>query len=389
MYSLFENPVMKQPLAARMRPEKLGDYVGQSHLLGEGKPLQQMLRKGQCHAMILWGPPGVGKTTLAHLIAKQCQAQVYALSAVDASVKEIRSLVQQAKNSPVRTLLFLDEIHRFSKTQQDQLLPPLEEGTLLFIGATTENPSFALNHALLSRVRVYLLQELTQQELLTLVDVCLQAKHGLSGTSMQLSQSVRERLCALAAGDARCLFNILECLANAMTNEEDTQHQVSVELLEQIAGEATMHYDKQGSRFYDLLSAFHKSVRGSSADAALYWYARIVVAGGDSVCVARRLLAIASEDIGNADPKAMQVALNAWDCWHRVGPAEGERAIAQAIIYHALAPKSNATYLAWQKALADARSADLDIPMHLRNAPTQLLKEIGASKGYRYAHDEP
>ena len=287
------------------------------------------------------------------------------------------------------TILFLDEIHRFTKSQQDQLLPFLESGTFILIGATTENPAFALNRALLSRLHVYELHELTTDELQLILDRALQAELGLKPAKLVFSDTIATQLCALCGGDARRLLNIAEILAGSVVPDEQEQRHVTAEALTQAAGQFIASYDKQGDLHFDILSAFHKSMRGSAPDAALYWYARLVTAGGDSAVIARRLLAIASEDIGNADPKAMQVALSAWDCFHRVGPAEGERAIAQAIIYLALAPKSNATYLAWQSALKDAKEANYPVPLHLCNAPTTLHKAKGAGKGYRYAHNEP
>ncbi|MEG3768199.1 replication-associated recombination protein A [Alteromonas sp. 14N.309.X.WAT.G.H12] len=372
-----------------MRPTDIAHYVGQTHLLGEGKPLRKMLEAGQCHSMVLWGPPGTGKTTLAEMIACYTDAKVIRLSAVTAGVKDIRNAMEQAEfdaKHHQRTLLFVDEVHRFNKSQQDAFLPFVESGTVTFIGATTENPSFELNNALLSRVRVYVLKPLDTEALSHLIDTALEDEDkGLASLSLSIAPDARDAIIGLCGGDARRLLTYLE-LASDFT-EGNT---ISLHDIEQAVGEKVAAYDKQGDAFYDLISAFHKSVRGSDPDAALYWYARILNGGGDALYVARRLLAIASEDIGNADPRAMQLCINAWDCYHRVGPAEGERAIAQAAVYCALAPKSNAVYTAFSQAKQLAASApDYPVPLHLRNAPTALLKEMGHGKEYRYAHNEP
>ncbi|PRO72779.1 recombination factor protein RarA [Alteromonas alba] len=377
------------PLAARMRPATLDEYVGQSHLVGPGKPLRKMLESSHCHSMVLWGPPGTGKTTMAELIAVYTNAQVIKLSAVTSGVKEIRAAMDQAeqnKSMGERTLLFVDEVHRFNKSQQDAFLPFVESGVVTFVGATTENPSFELNNALLSRVRVYVLKGIDDEALDALLDRALaDTKRGLGERNLTLADDARNALIGLSSGDGRRLLTYLE-LASDFTN----QSQISLNDVEQAVGEKVASYDKQGDTFYDLISAFHKSVRGSDPDAALYWYARILNGGGDALYVARRLLAISSEDIGNADPRAMQLCVNAWDVYHRVGPAEGERAIAQAAVYCALAAKSNAVYMAFSQAKQDARDKpDYPVPVHLRNAPTKLLKEIGHGAEYRYAHNEP
>ncbi len=376
------------PLAARLRPQNVDEYVGQEHLLGEGKPLKKMLLAGQCHSMVLWGPPGTGKTTLAQLIAQYNNANVIQLSAVTAGVKEVRAAMEKATQDAryqQRTILFIDEIHRFNKSQQDAFLPFVEDGTVTLIGATTENPSFELNKALLSRVRVYILQSLTSHALSGLLDrALLDAERGLGELSLSLEPDARDALLIACAGDARRLLFYLELAADFAENNA-----ISVSDVEAAVGQKVAAYDKQGDAFYDLISAFHKSVRGSDPDAALYWYARILNGGGDPLYVARRLLAIASEDIGNADPRAIQLSLNAWDTFHRVGPAEGERAIAQAAVYCALAAKSNAVYRAFNEAKAlVSKAPDYPVPNHLRNAPTNLMKEQGFGKGYRYAHDE-
>ena len=381
-----------RPLAARMRPERFEHYIGQEHLLAPGKPLRRAIEAGQCHSMILWGPPGTGKTTLAELMAHYCQAEVERVSAVTSGVKEIRAAIDMARDNKyrgIRTLLFVDEVHRFNKSQQDAFLPHIEDGTIIFIGATTENPSFELNNALLSRARVYLLKRLDETAIEAILRQALTDPRGLAHEPLQFAEGVLKALVQLVDGDGRKALNYLELL-NDMAELRDGCKLIDRQLLAEVTGERMARFDNQGDLYYDLISAVHKSIRGSAPDAALYWYARIVAAGGDPLYVARRLLAIASEDVGNADPKAMQVALAAWDCFTRVGPAEGERAIAQAIVYLACAPKSNAVYVAWKAALQDARQlADYEVPAHLRNAPTKLMSELGYGAEYRYAHDEP
>ncbi|GGA68774.1 recombinase RarA [Neiella marina] len=389
MQDLFASP-NHQPLAARMRPTELADYVGQTHILGAGKALRRALEQGQCHSMILWGPPGTGKTTLAELIARYTDAHVERISAVTAGVKEIRAAIASAQSKSSRTLLFIDEVHRFNKSQQDALLPFIEDGTVTFVGATTENPSFELNNALLSRARVYLLKSLDSDDLTHLLNRALTSDIGLNLSNEAITDDAKTALLRAASGDARRLLNTLEIACDLASVSRDGQPVIDLAAIQEAAGEQAVAADKQGDRYYDLLSAFHKSIRGSSADGALYWFACMLESGMDPLLAARRLLAIASEDIGNADPKAMQIALAAWDCYHRVGPAEGERAIAQAIVYLAVAPKSNAVYTAFKAARAAVREhGALEVPNHLRNAPTQLMKEMGFNQGYRYAHDEP
>ena len=381
------------PLAARMRPRTLAEYIGQSHLLAEGKPLYRAILAGHAHSMILWGPPGTGKTTLAEIIAGHFNAEVERLSAVTSGVKEIREAIERAKinqQAGRRTLLFVDEVHRFNKSQQDAFLPYIENGTIIFIGATTENPSFELNNALLSRARTYILKPLQAVEILKILQNALTDKtRGLGSESFVLEDDVLSLLSNYVNGDARYALSCLELMAD-MAQSTSKGKLLNKTLLTEILGERQARFDKGGDRYYDLISALHKSIRGSSPDGALYWFTRILAAGGDPLYVARRLLAIASEDVGNADPRAMQIALAAWDCYTRVGAYEGERAIAQAVIYLAVAPKSNAVYTAFNQAKKLVKeTADYDVPEHLRNAPTALMKSLGYGEEYRYAHDEP
>lgn len=383
-----------QPLAARMRPRTLAEYIGQQHLLAAGKPLPRAIEAGHLHSMILWGPPGTGKTTLAEIIGHYGQADVERISAVTSGVKEIREAIERARqnrNAGRRTILFVDEVHRFNKSQQDAFLPHIEDGTITFIGATTENPSFELNSALLSRARVYLLKSLTVEDISAVLEQAMHdSERGYGKENIVLPENTRNMIAELVNGDARRALNTLEMMADMAEVNAQGQRELTPQLLNEVSGERSARFDNKGDRFYDLISALHKSVRGSAPDAALYWYARIITAGGDPLYVARRLLAIASEDVGNADPRGMQVAIAAWDCFTRVGPAEGERAIAQAIVYLACAPKSNAVYSAFKSAMRDAReSPDYDVPEHLRNAPTKLMKEMGLGAEYRYAHNEP
>ncbi|TCP95830.1 recombination protein MgsA [Cricetibacter osteomyelitidis] len=382
-----------RPLAARMRPTNLDQYCGQQHLVGQGKPLRKAVEAGHIHSMIFWGPPGTGKTTLAEIIAQRINAEVERISAVTSGIKEIREAIERAKQNSLadrRTILFVDEVHRFNKSQQDAFLPHIEDGTIIFIGATTENPSFELNNALLSRARVYVLRPLTVQDIERILQQAINDKErGLGKERLILQENLLHDLAEYVNGDARLALNCLELMAD-MADETENGKNLDRTLLTEVLGERQARFDKGGDRFYDLISALHKSVRGSAPDAALYWYARIITAGGDPLYVARRLLAIASEDIGNADPRAMQVAIAAWDCFTRVGAYEGERAIAQAIIYLAIAPKSNAVYEAFNAAKKQAKeSPDYDVPVHLRNAPTNLMKELGFGQEYRYAHFEP
>ncbi len=375
-----------------MRPETLNDYIGQQHLLSPDKPLYQAILAGRCHSLILWGPPGVGKTTLAQIIANHADASLIQMSAVTAGVKDIREAVSEAKANLAgrgqRTLLFVDEVHRFNKSQQDAFLPHIEDGTFIFVGATTENPSFALNNAILSRARVYVLKALEQADLFTVIERALREDVELSQKHIDIAENAKQALCQASDGDARKVLNLLEQAVD-LTTEQQGKYLVDQHVLSQVLPTHLAKYDKGGDEFYDLISAFHKSVRGSSPDGALYWYCRILAGGGDPLYVARRLLAIATEDIGNADPRAMEVALNAWDIFQRVGPSEGERAIAQATIYLASAPKSNAVYMAFNQAMQDAKNEPSHpVPEHLRNAPTSLMKDLGYGAEYRYAHNE-
>lgn len=377
-----------------MRPTSLEHYVGQSHILSKGSVLYRAIESGRCHSLILWGPPGVGKTTLAEIIANYADAELIKLSAVSAGIKEVREAVVDAKNRLAqfgrRTLLFVDEVHRFNKSQQDGFLPHIEDGTFIFIGATTENPSFALNNAILSRARVYTLQSLVEDELGQVLKDALSRDEQLSKLAITIDDSALELIAKAASGDARKALNLLEQAVDLSFEPNSNTHLVNELVLKQVLPSQLSSYDNKGDLYYDLISAFHKSVRGSAPDAALYWYCKILAGGGDPLYVARRLLAIATEDIGNADPRAMQVALNAWDIFHRVGPSEGERAIAQATLYLASAPKSNAVYMAFNQAKRDASSdPNYPVPEHLRNAPTKLMKELGFGEEYRYAHNEP
>jgi len=391
---LFPPQKPYQPLAARMRPRVLDDYIGQEHILGVGKVLRVALEEGIPHSMILWGPPGVGKTTLARLVADLTQANFESLSAVMAGVKDIRNAVERAQQAQAqynrKTILFIDEVHRFNKAQQDAFLPYVEDGTLILIGATTENPSFELNNALLSRVRVYVLRALSVDNILTLLDRALtDVSHGFGESNIVMSGEMKTQLAKAADGDARRALNMLE-IAIDLAESNDGKRVVSASTLSEVLRDGSHRFDKGGDIFYEQISALHKSVRGSSPDAALYWLVRMLKGGCDPHYIARRVVRMASEDIGNADPRALEIAMNAWQAFERLGSPEGELVIAQAVIYLASSPKSNAVYMAYNQAGAAVKSSpDYDVPMHLRNAPTSLMKDMDYGDDYRYAHDEP
>ncbi|MGM0826094.1 MAG: replication-associated recombination protein A [Pseudomonadota bacterium] len=383
-------PADDAPLAYRMRPRRLEDYVGQQALVGPDKPLRRMAESGVVRSMILWGPPGVGKTTLAELLAHASNAHLEQLSAVMAGVKDIRAVVERAQQLSSSLILFLDEIHRLNKSQQDALLPHVESGLLTLIGATTENPSFEVNSALLSRARVYVLKSLTQDELISVMQQALDdPERGLGKRSIKVEASVLNALAKASAGDARRALGLLETACD-FTTQEAGGESLPESVLADVIGHQASAFDKQGEAYYDLLSAIHKSIRSSRPDAALLYMARFMQGGGDPLDVVRRLSAIASEDVGNADPRALPLVMAAWDAYRRLGDYEGQRAIAHAAIHLAVAPKSNRIDQAWNKAKQFvSQQPQVEVPTYLRNAPTKLMEQLGHGDGYRYAHNEP
>jgi putative ATPase len=393
-----------QPLSDRLRPQALDEFVGQTHLLGPGRALSKMFESGRMHSMIFWGPPGTGKTTLARLIAKQSGLQFLSLSAVLDGVKEVRAAVEQAKLHRSQfqegSLLFVDEVHRFNKAQQDAFLPFVEDGTFVFIGATTENPSFELNNALLSRARVYVLRSLDDEDLAEVLDRAVRLMSDEMAQTLVLEDAAKQSLIQFSDGDARRLLNLLEQAVDfaEFREEENSPHpegyKGQVVLTEANCREVVLggvrRFDKGGEAFYDQISALHKSVRGSDPNAALYWLTRMLDGGVDARYLSRRLIRMASEDIGNADVRALEVTVNAAEAYERLGSPEGDLALAQAAVYLAVAPKSNAVYMGYKAALKDIKEhGSYDVPLHLRNAPTKLMQNMGYGEGYRYAHDEP
>jgi putative ATPase len=383
---------LNRPLADRMRPDSLDGFFGQQHLLAPGKPLQVAIEQGRAHSMIFWGPPGTGKTTLARMIANTTDAHFIPLSAVMAGIKEVRAAVAEAKQYREAynrsTVLFLDEVHRFNKSQQDAFLPYVEDGTLTFIGATTENPSFELNNALLSRARVYVLKSLDEAALTGIIRRALECGGRSEDAPVTITDDALQLIVMAADGDARRALNLVELAADLAEHGVDGR-QIDVDVAKDVAQGSRRRFDKQGEYFYDQISALHKSIRGSDPDASLYWLMRMLDGGCDPLYVARRLIRVASEDIGNADPRALRLCLDAAETYERLGSPEGELAIAQATVFLACAAKSNAVYKAATSAAADAKEhGTLEVPMHLRNAPTRLMKELGYGDGYRYAHDE-
>jgi len=385
--SLFETQAAYQPLASRMRPRCLAHYVGQEHLLTSGKPLREAIDSSQLHSMVLWGPPGVGKTTLAKLMAEVCDVEFQSVSAVLAGVKDIReaiALARQTRQASGRmTLLFVDEVHRFNKSQQDAFLPHVEDGTIIFVGATTENPSFELNNALLSRARIYRLESLNADHLVSVLNQALDRDEELQRKSIQAPREILEIIARAADGDARRALNILEVASDMCQEAELTEA-----LLAELFGGEMRRFDKGGDIFYEQISALHKAVRGSDPDASLYWFVRMIDGGCDPLYIARRVVRMASEDIGNADPRALEIALNAWEVQERLGSPEGELAIAQAVAYLAIAAKSNAVYSAVGEITRRVNATgSLEVPMHIRNAPTEMMETMGYGQDYQYAHD--
>ncbi len=393
--SLFQQEDSYQPLAAAMRPRTLDEFAGQDHIIAPGKPLYEAVASGVPHSMILWGPPGTGKTTLARIIASACDAHLESLSAVLSGVKEIRQAIDQAKQERDmrgrRTILFVDEVHRFNKSQQDAFLPHIEEGTVTFIGATTENPSFELNNALLSRARVYVLKSLDDAALINILESALaDESRGLGKLGIALTDQQKALIASAADGDARRVLNLLEVAQDLFEENDQGKPGLGHDALTQLLQGNSKRFDKGGDSFYEQISVLHKAVRGSAPDAALYWLCRMLDGGCDPLYIARRVVRMASEDIGNADPRGLQLALNAWDVQQRLGSPEGELAIAQALVFLACAPKSNAVYSAFNQAMETVKATPaFDVPIHVRNAPTELMKDLDYGREYRYAHDEP
>ena len=380
------------PLAQRVRPVSIDEFFGQEHLISKGKPLRSVLDQGHLHSMVFWGPPGTGKTTLAKLITSKVDADFMSLSAVMAGVGDIRKIVYQAQESRSRmgkaTVLFLDEMHRFNKSQQDAFLPFLEDGTLTLIGATTENPSFQLNNALLSRLRVYILKQLTDASVKLILKNAI-TKLDQSDNAPQIEDKALCLIASAADGDARSALNLLEVAFAFLSASDDHSSEIKVDHVKEILGSEVRRFDNKGEYFYDQISALHKSIRGSDPNASLYWLMRMLDGGCDAQYIARRMIRVASEDIGNADPRALRISLDAWECLERLGSPEGELAVAQAVIYLCCAPKSNAVYKATKLAAEDVKSfGSMEVPRKLRNAPTKLMKQMDYGDGYRYAHDE-
>lgn len=385
MSDLFEAEKAFQPLADRMRPRQIDQIFGQSHLLGKGKPLRQAIEANKLHSMLFWGPPGTGKTTIARLIAKYSDARFLTISAVLSGVKEIREAIEQARQHQGKTVLFVDEVHRFNKSQQDAFLPFIEDGTILFVGATTENPSFELNNALLSRTRTYVLKPISTDEIEKVLRRALADKEdGLGALGLSIDDDACAMLVNAADGDARRALTYLEIASDLVESIN-----IDSQLVGEVVAQGLRRFDKKGDLFYEQISALHKSVRGSDPDAALYWFCRMIDGGCDPIYIARRVVRMAIEDIGIADPRGLELTLSGWQTYERLGSPEGELAIAQGIIYLACAAKSNAVYSAYIEAMQDAQnSGSLEVPLHLRNAPTQFMKDQGYAERYRYAHDE-
>lgn len=385
----------KAPLAERIRPRTLRDFVGQHHLLGKGKILRETIERGEVYSMILWGPPGTGKTTLARIVARSSECHFVNFSAVLSGVKEIREVVADARGQQQyhgrQTILFVDEIHRFNKAQQDAFLPHVEKGTVILIGATTENPSFEVIAPLLSRARVFVLKPLARSDILRVLKRALSTgESGLAGLNVEVPGDVLEGLAVFANGDARVALNALELAVAITTPDSRKRRRITSKTLREVLGRRSVVYDKAGEEHYNLISAFHKSLRGGDPDAALYWLGRMLEAGEDPLYIARRMVRFASEDVGNADPQSLQIAVAATEAFRFLGSPEGELAIAHAAVYLASAPKSNAVYLAYKKMLQDVRQEEAPpVPLHLRNAPTRLMKELGYGKTYKYPHDYP